>query len=31
MVQDDEMKAILIKRKIVEEDKEEKLKQYIWG
>lgn len=32
MVQDDEMRIILIKRRISEEeDKEELLKQYIWG
>lgn len=31
MVQDDEMKIILIRRKIVEEDKQEMLKQHIWG
>lgn len=31
MVQDDEIKAILIKRKSTEEDKQEMLKQYIWG
>ncbi len=31
MIQDDEMKTILIKRKANEEDKQEILKQYIWG
>jgi hypothetical protein len=31
MVQDDEMKTILIKRKFAEEDKQEILKQHIWG
>ncbi|HEX3036440.1 MAG TPA: hypothetical protein VHT73_15190 [Thermodesulfobacteriota bacterium] len=31
MVQDDMMKVILIKRKISEEVKQEKLKEYIWG
>lgn len=31
MVQDDEMKTIHIKRKVVEEDKQETLKHYIWG
>ncbi|HEY7534410.1 MAG TPA: hypothetical protein VH878_00495, partial [Thermodesulfobacteriota bacterium] len=31
MVQDDEMRVIYIKRKATGEDKEELLKQYIWG
>jgi len=31
MVQDDEMRIIHIKRRGSEEDKEELLKQYIWG
>lgn len=31
MIQDDEMKTIYIRRKAVEEDKQEILKQYIWG
>lgn len=31
MVQDDEMRTILIKRKISREDKQEKLKEFIWG
>jgi hypothetical protein len=31
MIQDDEMRAIYIKRKAYEEDKQEILKQYIWG
>jgi hypothetical protein len=31
MIQDDEMRTILIKRKANEEDKQEILKQYIWG
>lgn len=31
MVQDDEFKVIYIKRRVSEEDKEELLKEYIWG
>jgi len=31
MVQDDEMRIIHIKRRASEEDKEELLKEYIWG
>ncbi len=31
MVQDDVIKVIHIKRKITQEDKQELLKQYIWG
>lgn len=31
MVQDDEMKTILLKQKVTEEDKQETLKHYIWG
>src|SRR5918911_169916 len=31
MIQDDEMRVILIKRKITLEDKQEQLKEYIWG
>lgn len=31
MVQDDEFKVIYIKRRVSEKDKEELLKEYIWG
>ncbi|HXG31069.1 MAG TPA: hypothetical protein VNK81_05440 [Thermodesulfobacteriota bacterium] len=31
MVQDDEMRMIQIKRKAIQEDKQETLKKYIWG
>jgi hypothetical protein len=31
MVQDDEMRIIQIRRKTSQEDKQEKLKEYIWG
>ncbi len=31
MVQDDEMKIIQIRRKVSQDDKQERLKEYIWG